>query len=155
MFPMISDLMGRNEKHYRLLAQSFGIVTLIGLIGVGGYYLLPNFVIKVLYGSDYISIAPLLGIFGITMLLYSYINLWVNYFLSIGNKGFVWVLLAPVIAELVLLWMYHDTFVSVVNSLLISMIIGMVGLTGYYFSLKKQQLTKFIKERYVHLPMAP
>jgi O-antigen/teichoic acid export membrane protein len=142
MFPMISDLQGRDEKHYKLLFQSLLLVTVIGLIGVGGYYLLPQLVVKILYGKDYLATAQFLGFFGVIMLLYSQINLWVNYFLSIGNKAFVVWLALSAIVEIGLLSIRHQNFTFILQDLLAAMLIGFVGLTGYYLYLKRQQLAE-------------
>ncbi len=147
MFPMISDLSGRNKKHYHILFQSFLLVTAISLTGVVGYFLLPNFVVKLLFGVKYLSVAPLLGLFGIVMLLYSLINLWVNYFLSIGNGFFIWILGLSVGTELVLLSVFHANFTAIINDLLIAMIVGFVGLTGYYLYLKRDQINQALATR--------
>lgn len=144
MFPMISDLQGREKKHYHILMLSFILVATIGFIGVAGYYLLPELVVKVLYGPAYISIAPLLGLFGITMLLFSLINLWVNYFLSIGNSFFVCLLGLSVVVEVVLLYLNHDSFYGVINSLLAAMITGFTLLSLYYLFLKRRQILEVL-----------
>lgn len=144
MFPMISDLQGRHEKHYRILLQSIVLVTLISLTGVVGYYLFPELIITILYGTDYLAIAPLLGLFGIVMTLFSMINLWINYFLSIGNRAFIIWLVLSVIIEVSLLFWRHDSFASVIRNLLTAMIVGFTGLTGYYLYLKRQQIRALI-----------
>ncbi len=140
MFPIISDLQGRNEKHYPVLIQSFLMVSLIGLVGVTGYHLLPQLVVQTLYGSAYLEIAPYVGLFGLVMLLFSLVNLWVNYFLSIANNRFIWFLALSAIVEITLLSVRHQSFLAIVQDLLVTMIIGFAGLTGYYLFLKRQQL---------------
>lgn len=140
MFPMISDLQGRNEKHYRVLFQSMLLVLLIGLCGVVGYYLFPHLVVNILYGASFIEIAPYLGLFGVVMLLYSLINLWINYFLSVGDKLFIWPLLLSPVVEIILLVMYHNDFTHILLDLLAAMIVGFVALTSYYLYIKRSQL---------------
>lgn len=144
MFPMISDLQGRDEKHYRVLLQSIILVLTVSLVGVTGYYLFPELIVKILYGSDYLPVASLLGLFGIVMMLYSLINLWINYFLSIGDRHFIWPLILSVIIEIGLLLARHETFLHVIEDLLIAMIIGFVVLTGYYVSLKRMQISQLL-----------
>lgn len=146
MFPMISDLQGRNEKHYRVLFQSMLLVLILGLTGVGGYFLLPHLVVNILYGPTFATIAPYLGLFGVVMLLYSLINLWINYFLSIGDKLFIWPLLLAPIVEIVLLVMYHDDFTHIILGLLAAMIVGFITLTGYYLYTKREQLIERLQE---------
>lgn len=148
MFPMISDLQGREQKHYRVLIQSFLLVTFIALCGVVGYYLFPELVVKILYGPAYREVAPLLGIFGVMMMLYSLINLWVNYYLSIGNKFFICFLGLSVMVEIVLLTLYHGSFQSVIQGLLVAMLTGFVSLTGYYLFLKRRQIIELLPESY-------
>jgi O-antigen/teichoic acid export membrane protein len=146
MFPMISDLQGRNEKHYRVLFQSMLLVLVISLCGVGGYYLLPHLVVNILYGATFAPIIPYLGLFGVVMLLYSLINLWINYFLSIGDKLFIWPLLISPVVEILLLVMYHNDFTHIVLDLLAAMVVGFVTLTGYYLYLKREQLVERLQE---------
>lgn len=147
MFPMISDLQGREQKHYRVLLQSIILVTAIGLIGTVGYYLMPELVVRILYGPDYLAIAPLLGLFGTVMLLYSLINLWINYFLSIGDRYFIIFLIIGSILEVALLVWRHDNFLIIVESLLVSMSFGFVALTAYYFYLKREPLAQLLSGR--------
>ncbi len=147
MFPMISDLQGRDQKHYGILLQSLLLVAVIGLCGTAGYFLLPNLVVNILYGSAYLAIAPLLGLFGIVMFLFSIINLWVNYFLSIANKAFIWCLAVSVVVEIGLLLIHHDNFLMITESLLVAMVIGFVLLTCYYLYLKRAQLVERLAGR--------
>lgn len=148
MFPMISDLKGREEKHYHILAQSFILTTLIGALCLSFYYLFPQLVVKILYGSQYLSIASLLGFFGVTMLLYSLINLWVNYYLSIGNNFFVVFLAVSVVTEIAMLFNHHDSFAAIIQSLLVAMIIGFTGLTSYYFYLKRNRVADLVSHNF-------
>lgn len=147
MFPMISDLQGRDEKHYRILLQSIVLLTVVGLIGVAGYFLIPNLVVKTLYGAAFLPVAPLLGLFGIVMLLYSLVNLWINYFLSIGEKNFVWWLGLSVIVEIALLLTRHANFEMVVQDLLAATTVGFVLMSGYYCYLKRQQFRELLTGR--------
>ncbi len=144
MFPMISDLQGRQEKHYKILMLSFILVTAIGICGVVGYYLLPNLAVNILYGSAYQSIAPLLGVFAVVMLLYSLINLWINYFLSIGDTLFLLPLGVAMVTEIITLVLRHQSFNQVISGLMLSMIVGFVLLTCYYLFLKRKQLVEVL-----------
>lgn len=144
MFPMISDLQGREQKHYKVLLQSIILVMLISLCGVVGYFVLPELVVRLLYGPEFLEIAPLLGLFAIVMTLFSLINLWINYFLSIGNRFFIVLLGLSVVVEIILLLTRHASFFMVVEDLLVAMIVGFVALTGYYLYLKRSQLTQVI-----------
>lgn len=144
MFPMISDLQGRDQKHYMVLIQSFLLVFIIGIGVVTAYYLFPELVVKILYGSTYLEVASHLSFFGLIMLFYSLINLWVNYFLSIGNRFFALFLALSVIIEIGLLWWRHDSFIHVMQDLMVATLFGFISLTLYYLSLKWQRITELL-----------
>lgn len=140
MFPMISDLRGRDQKHYLILMQSFLLVFAIGLISCLGFYWFAPTVVNILYKAEFISVAPYLGLFGVAMLLYSLTNLWVNYFLSIGNRFFIIALGLITILEIGLIWWRHDNFTVIINNLLLTNAMGFILLTGYYLYLKWPQI---------------
>lgn len=141
MFPKISDLHTKNEKHFPVLAQTFMIASIFSLAIMGFFMIFPTFSIGILFGKDYISASPYLGSLAFAMFLLILINVFFNYFLAIGEKKFLIFLFIFSILEIVLITHYHANFNQIINNLIISFGGLLFSLGLYYIYLKKEQIT--------------
>lgn len=134
LFPLVVQKHTRQEKFHHLFILGITIVFVSSIGMVFFYYLLPEVLIKILLKKDeYLVIKPLLGIFGIYMLLYSMLFLVSNFFLAIKKiKVFIPILLAAC-AQSILIWMYHETFLQVIWISIISVGIPLGLLLSYHF----------------------
>ena len=114
MFPLVTRRQQKGEKHRSLLWCSLGIVALVSGCIILASLLLPGFVVNMLFGKQYLSIAPLLWVYALATAFYALANVIVTYHLSLGNgKGNYLVLLAGV-AQVVGLYYCHTTLLLVV-----------------------------------------
>ncbi len=85
MFPKTAELRALHAGTVKVFFRYFAVgVCLSGLAGVM-YVVVPRTLISVLYGSDYLNAATVLGIFGMAMTLYTAVNMLIMYFISIRN----------------------------------------------------------------------
>lgn len=117
MFPIVIDRHSRNEKHIHILKYSSFLVVAIGLGITGIYFLIPKLVISLLFGANYMEIAPYLGYFGLIMTFFSLINLLVTYYLSLNKNNFAPVLFLGTIAEIVLIGLFHQNIEQIILDL--------------------------------------
>lgn len=109
VFPLVTQRAHRNEPHRSLLFISLGVV-----IAIGGSITLvtaiaPELVIRLLFGAEYLPVAPLLWLYAASTTLYTAANAIVSYQLALGKGlGSIMALLAG-IAQVVLLWTFHDS----------------------------------------------
>jgi O-antigen/teichoic acid export membrane protein len=70
LFPMVSESHAKGEKYTNILLIGF-IITLALSGGVSLiYFIIPDVMILILFGSKYLAASSLLGLFGVFMLLY-------------------------------------------------------------------------------------
>jgi len=119
MFPKTSELHALGEKSMLVLKKSL----LYGVILCGGtlvlYLTIPAFVVKVLFGKQYSSIIPLMGIFGSAMFFFSLANILFLYQLSVHRLKFLWILIIGTLLEIALIVLFHTSLLQVILILLI------------------------------------
>lgn len=147
MFPMIADLQTKGKPHYHVLANSLGLVGAISLILLAAYFIAPGLIIRTLFGNQYIEVYQFLGYFGFAMVLYSLIFVFVNYFLSIKKIAFLAPLALGAIIEFLLIWFFHDTFLTVIKMLIISTAIIFSSLVLMYLWEKRARIYEAISHR--------
>ena len=125
MFPKSVANFTSNKLSKKIVTKAMIIVTTIGGTGVLAYFILPKLVISILYGKEYLSISPVLGIYGLFMLLLSLNYVLVFYNLSQHKKSFNYILLLFLVIETLLLYIYHSSIYQIVS------IIITLGITMY------------------------
>lgn len=144
MFPIVSARHAVNEPHRKMLFASFGIVVLMSLVAFGFYQFFPEFIINLLIGEKFLTIAPFLGKFALIMGMYSLVNVLVNYYLSIQKYTLS---ILPILASLALIGMlaYRPSSVEqIVNTVFWNMfglfVITIIVSIHQSWSKKKQML---------------
>lgn len=134
MFPMVSERHANGKKHISLLNLSLGLVTLICLGISGVYFLFPELMIKILYGSQYLAASPYLGLFAIFLSLYSFSYLLVNFYLSIKKVKVIILPVAAAVAQIILISFFHRDIIQVVWISIGVLSLLLIGLLLYYYS---------------------
>lgn len=140
MFPMVAERYKKGEKHTYLVRQSLKIVGGLSILGVIFYFLFPELMIKALFGSAYLKVAPLVGLFALAMLFLALSNLLINYYLSIHKFKFIYILAIATILEIWLILSRHKSIGEIVMNLLISLFLLFIGLLIFYFLENKKAL---------------
>lgn len=141
MFPMIATKFEKKENTNKIFWEAFGIIAAICLLATAIYFVAPDFVIGLLYGSEYLTAAPLLGFVAIFMSLYSISYLVVQFFLSVKDYSVLSPLIIGSVLQIVLIIFFHDSLKQVIYIMDISMAIIAVTLLIYYV-FKNRQLKK-------------
>ncbi len=147
MFPMISEQRAKGEKHYQIFFFSLILTLLLSLMVLGVYSLAPGTVIKILYGTKYITFYYLLPQIGLAFLFYSLINLMTNYYMAIKNFVFVWFYLITIVMQIVAVTLWHSELLIVIRIFVLSFAFLFALMTGYYVLIKQKQIKSYIMGR--------
>lgn len=130
MFPLVSRKNARGEGYKKIFMYSFFATILLSISILLLYWLYPQLSIKLLFGTKYLEAANLLVWFGVFMTLFTLSSLLVNFGLSLGRTSIVILPLVAAVAQIVMIWFFHQTlsmiiFVSIGTTalLLVSLII--------------------------------
>jgi len=132
IFPVLSERTAKGEKGTKLIFIALAGVTAVSIAITLLYVAFPQFIIRMFFGSSYIQAAPLLGLFGIFLMLYSMGNMLTMIFMALG-KVKMWLL--PVLCALIQIIgiiIYHTSLTSVILVNAASCLILVLSLLGYY-----------------------
>ena len=114
-FPIIAQAASAGKKHRHLLLFSLGLVGLIS----GGvlilYGLVPDLVLKLTFGSEYLEASPYLFPFGLFVCFYGLASLLAQYFLSIGRDGTVWYSCVAAVIQIFLIFFFHSSISQLIS----------------------------------------
>ncbi len=118
MFTKVSDSYENKKPTLSLFYKSISLSLFISLAITSFFALFPSFTISLLFGKEYYDIKNLVGLFGlfITFFSLSWVTLFYNF--SINRTGLVYLVLLFDIAEVILIYLYHQTLLQIVLILL-------------------------------------
>lgn len=132
IFPVLSERTAKGEKGTKLIFIGLATVTAVSAGITLLYFAFPEFIIRTFFGSAYIQGAPLLGIFGIFLVLYSVGNMFATIFMAIGKLKMWFVPIICALIQIAGITMFHDSVVSVIWVNIITSLVLVVSLLGYY-----------------------
>ncbi|MFN8412037.1 MAG: oligosaccharide flippase family protein [Anaerolineales bacterium] len=114
MFPIVAQKQKKGEPHGHLLWLSLGIVLGVSAPVVLLTLTIPEWIVKVLFGSQYLGIAPLLWLYALATALYAMANVVINYRLSLGMGRETRFAIAAGLAQVIGIILFHRTLAEVV-----------------------------------------
>jgi len=137
MFPLVSESFERGKNYRLFFIQSFALVGVISSGVTVIYFLFPKLMIRLLYGSSYLSVSKYLGFFAIFMVFYSLSSLITNFFLSVRKVRVSLLPFSAALAQIFLIWFFHQNLFQVIKvSILVSALL-FFSLLIYYFQNEK------------------
>lgn len=114
MFPLVSRRFSQGESYRKIFIFSFISTAFFSLLLMSIYWIMPELMIRLLYGSSYLGAADLLVWFGLFMTLFTLSSLLVNFNLSLGRTRVVIFPLVCAIFQVLFIWLYHESLLKVV-----------------------------------------
>jgi O-antigen/teichoic acid export membrane protein len=113
MFPKTAELRAQHARTVRVFLRYFFVgVFLSGLVGVL-YVAVPRTLISILYGSEYLNAATIMGAFGVAMTFYTAVNILIMYFISIRSTIISMIVMSTaLLAEVLLMSLYARTLMQ-------------------------------------------
>ncbi len=127
LFPKATErftLQQDSSKIARLAAAAVG--GLCGALAVV-YFLIPDLLMRLLFGQGYENAVPLVGAFGVTMALYALVTLQMNYYLAIHKTRYIVFLAGSTILLAIALVLFHNSLLEVIIIQLINAAILLVA----------------------------
>jgi O-antigen/teichoic acid export membrane protein len=129
LFPRVVEAVAKEEHPGRILLSSAGLLTLLGAGALLVFGVLPGLVVGVLFGPGFRDAIPYVFPVGVIGLALSLDNLLVQFFMAVHDRVFLPILAAAVIAEGLLIVLFHAGVGQVVADVLGSLLGLLVLLT--------------------------
>jgi len=129
LFPRVVEAVAKEEHPGRILLSSAGILAALGAGALLVFAVVPGLVVGVLFGPGFKDATPYVFAVGVIGLALSLDNLLVQFFMAVHDRVFVPILFAGVIAEGVLIYLFHARVGQVVLDVLAALVALLVLLT--------------------------
>lgn len=132
MFPFVSENYERGKKYIHFLFISLALSAVGGFIICLAYFFIPELIVGLLFGNEYVAISELLGFFGIFISLYTLCYLLSSFYLSIHKTVVsLFVALAALLQVIFIVAIHESLFqIIIVNIVIVFLLI--IGLLLYY-----------------------
>lgn len=131
MFPMVSQRHAKGHSYKKIIIISLLMTGGVAFAVTGIYYLFPDLMVRVLYGSGFLEAAPYLYLFGIFMSVFTLSSLLANYFLSRDRTWVSYTLVIMAVLQAAGIWFFHRSITEVIKVSIISVSILFAGLLIY------------------------
>ncbi len=133
LLPKVIEKHKKGEDTTPVLLKYVGYVSLLATVIVSASFLFPKLVVLVLFGENYLSIAPLLWKYALATSVFAVANIFAYYFLSIGKYVPVVISALLGLTQIVLIVLFHNSLEQVVEMQIISMLVLLVFQLTFYF----------------------
>lgn len=137
MFSLVAGKRAKGENCRRVYLNSFLLVFCVSFCLTAVYFLFPEMMVSLLFGSRYLAIAPLLGLFAVFMSFYALVYLTVNFFLAAARTVMIILPLIGAVLQIILIFSFHTSLRQVV-------LINTFVMGGLFFSLIALPLKKYL-----------
>ena len=129
LFPVSSEEHAKGNKTKGLFYKSFFIIFILCCVALLVFLIIPELVVGILFGSQYINVSTYLIYIGVAMTFLSFTNLIIMYGLSIDRfKNFYSLFLYVfIIIEIILFMLFHDSLLEFSIIFMISNILLFIG----------------------------
>lgn len=117
MFPMVSESHALKTDSYRLLKKSLVFAGVLLCIGIQMYIFSPKVLVTLLMGAKHASTAHLVRLYGLAMLPFVFINIFMYFNLATHRMRFLYTFVAGSLVEIVLIYTFHSSLQQVVYTL--------------------------------------
>jgi O-antigen/teichoic acid export membrane protein len=129
LFPRVVEAVAKEQHPGRILLSSAGILSALGAGALLVFAVAPGLVVLILFGPSFRDATPYVFPVGVIGLALSLDNLLVQFFMAVHDRVFVPILFAGVVAEGVLIYLFHARVGQVVLDVLVALVALLVLLT--------------------------
>lgn len=133
MFPIIVQKHSKGTNFSNTFKMAVALVFIPSLCVTIFYYFFPTFsILFFLKRPEYLSIRPILSLFGLYISFYSVLYLFANFYLSIKKTIIYFPILIGAILQIALITVYHQSFLQVIMISFVLVLLLVIGFLVYY-----------------------
>ncbi|MGY5352853.1 sugar isomerase [Wenyingzhuangia sp. IMCC45533] len=138
LLPTVVQLKKEGKSTTKVLLKYVFYISIIGLVIVTVCKLYPVFIIQVLFGDSYVSMAPLLWRYALATSVFAVANIFSYYYLSLDKYIPVVVSGLFGVLQLLLIVLNHSTLLLVVNMQIYAMVLLLIFQLGVFYKMNQK-----------------
>ncbi len=131
LFPKIVSRKAQGKDVSKLLTKGLIYTLFFVLIGVGVFFATPRLIVLIMYGSEYLDIVSLIGLFGLALGLFSINQVLIIYNLAVEKYKFLWIILTGIILQIIGILIFNSVLSDIVKITLLSQTFILIGMLIY------------------------
>lgn len=133
MFPLLIKRYNLGRNFNRLFYFAVLLILTPSVAITVFYFLFPSFVVNLfLAGRDYLLVTRYVGLFGINLVIFGLINIFVNFFLSLNKTKIAPLVAIAALSQILLISVFHSSFYQVIGVSLLVFLVLLAALVIYY-----------------------
>jgi O-antigen/teichoic acid export membrane protein len=135
LLPTVIQLKKEGKPTVPILLKYVSYIAVIATLIILSCFLFPQQIISLLFGGEYLSIAPLLWKYALATGVFAISNIFAYYYLSL--EKYIPVVLSGLfgILQVVFIILFHDSLAQVVNVQIVAMILLLIMQLSFFFIL--------------------
>jgi len=121
----------QKKPNAHILKKALALVAIVSTGITTTYFLIPNIVVQLLFGKEYLIITNYIAPFALLMSFFSLTYLLALYNLSVNRTSFIYILLSFNIIEITSIVLFHNTLKQVLTFLGITMGLMFITILAY------------------------
>jgi O-antigen/teichoic acid export membrane protein len=114
LLPSVAQREEQGLPHRHLLWLSLGLVGAASVAVVGACFWGGEWVLQILFGEQYLGVAPLLWLYALATTLFALANVFITYDLSLGRRSGSWLALVAGCVQIGAVMTWHESLAQVV-----------------------------------------
>lgn len=133
MFPLIIKRYNLQQNYKNIFHLSLCIIVIPSLLLTAFYFLFPGFTVHFFLGKEYNAVIPYVGLIALYMTIFSTVNLFVTFFLSIKRTSITYIVTFAAILQIAGIILFHRSFQQIISVDLLVSVLLLIILLLYYF----------------------
>jgi O-antigen/teichoic acid export membrane protein len=127
LFSMSAEHNHRKGNTKKLFLQAFSLMVMVSAVSVAVYFLAPRLILSLLFGAKYNAVAGYLGWFAIMVVLFSLVNLTLQYLLSLHRVKVVYGMLTVAIFSAVAILFFGHTISAILIIGIVAQLVALIS----------------------------
>lgn len=140
LYPVLSERSVTGGSSNKLVMWATGMVGMVSFVLTGIYFMFPNIIIGLLFGSQYHVQGNLLGLFGLFIAIYSVANILVMACLGLGKMKVFAISMICALGQIVGVIVFHGSLATVLYINIIASTLLVVCVIGYYLRVSNEKI---------------
>lgn len=141
LLPKVVALRKQGENSVPVLLKYVGYITALATGIVGFTFLFPTVAVHILFGEQYMSIAPLLGWYALATSFFALSNIFAYYYLSLDHYKPIVIAAIFGVLQIVLIILFHNSLFEVVLTQVVAMGALLLAQLLYFKRLQRKSVT--------------
>ncbi len=133
LFSMSVEHNHKKSNTKKLFLQAFSLMIIVSVISVAVYFIAPKLILSLLFGAKYNDVSGYLGWFAIMVVLFSIVNLTLQYLLSLHRIRVVYGMLAVAVFGAVAILFLGHTIYAILSIGIIAQFVALVSSLPFVF----------------------